>query len=371
MKLIVILLCLIILIISLSNIYIYYGIKRPLGPKGSKGIKGNIGSLGVEGDIGESGIAGYRGPIGIKGKDIGLKGEKGKQGIKGFNGELGDIGRKGLMGDKGVGGPPGIQGDRGFKGKKGLEGPPGRSRVISDLSPINLIADRRKCVKIDAYNKNGDGIDKELEQNTSFKCPKNMVVFDIRAKKVSDRTVDSNIDNIVCCNIVMDKLYDNYFNKNEIKIKLNPKLVELKNALDKSIILYNMWHQYLKDYNEEDISKITYNVEKMLNLITYMKNKSIREMPYEVINKYYKDEEAAKTIKEYTEEEEANIIEMSDSITSYEYYILNLMLRLLKFKAVKNATSIDTSNYKRFLKEVYDFPKNDIASLEEAVNYLN
>jgi|SaaInlStandDraft_5_1057022.scaffolds.fasta_scaffold13239_4 hypothetical protein len=371
MKLIVILLCLIILIISLSNIYIYYGIKRPRGPKGSKGIKGDIGSLGIEGDIGEEGIAGYRGPIGIKGKDIGLKGGKGKQGIKGFKGEAGDIGRKGLMGDKGVGGPPGIQGDRGFKGKKGLEGPLGRSRVISDLSPINLIADRRKCVKIDAYNKNGDGIDKELEQNTSFKCPKNMVVFDIRAKKVSDRTADSNIDNIVCCNMVMDPLYGDYFNKTKMLDKLLINLGTLKTqiaAYKSKYIQGNMWHQYLKGYNEEDISKITYNIEKMLNLLSGIQSfKSIREMPYEVINKYYKDEESAKLIKEYTEEEEANIKEMSDSITSYEYYILNLILGLFKM----NAASIDTSDYKRFVKEVYDFPKNDIVSLEEAVNYLN
>ena len=107
-------------------------------------------------------------------------------------------------------------------------------------------------------------------------------------------------------------------------------------------------------------------MEKILNLVSGIESfKSIREMPYEVINKYYKDEEVSKIIKEYTEEEEANIIEMSDSITSYEYYILNLMIGLFKFKVV------DTSDYKRFIKEVYDFPKNDIASLEEAVNYLN
>lgn len=359
MKLIVILLCLIILIISLSNIYIYYGIKRPQGPKGSKGVKGDTGPLGVEGDMGEVGITGYRGTIGIKGKDIGLKGEIGKQGIKGFKGEIGDIGKKGLIGDKGIDGPPGIQGDRGFKGKKGLEGPLGRSRVISNLSPINLIADRRKCIRIDA------------KDQIEMKCPKNMVVFDIRAKKVSDRTVDSNIDNIVCCNMVMDPLYGDYFNKTKMLDKLLINLGTLKTqiaAYKSKYIQGNMWHQYLKGYNEEDISKITYNIEKMLNLLSGIQSfKSIREMPYEVINKYYKDEESAKLIKEYTEEEEANIKEMSDSITSYEYYILNLILGLFKM----NAASIDTSDYKRFVKEVYDFPKNDIVSLEEAVNYLN
>ena len=357
MKLIVILLCLIILIISLSNIYIYYGIKRPPGPKGPKGIKGDIGPIGEEGDMGEIGIRGYRGPVGIKGKSVGLKGEKGKQGIKGFKGETGEIGKKGLMGEKGLGGPPGIQGDRGFKGKKGLEGPPGRSRIISELSPIKLIADRRKCVRIDAKN--------QME----LKCPKNMVVFDIRAKKISDRTADSNIDNIVCCNMVMEPIYGNYFNKIKLLEKLSINLGTLKAQIasyKSNYIPGNTWHQYLKDYNEDDISKITYNIEKILNLVSGIESfKSIREMPFEVINKYYKDEEVSKIIKEYTEEEEANIIEMSDSITSYEYYILNLMIGLFKFKVV------DTSDYKRFVKEVYDFPKNDIASLEEAVNYLN
>ena len=54
---------------------------------------------------------------------------------------------------------------------------------------------------------------------------------------------------------------------------------------------------------------------------------------------------------EYTDEEIVNIINKYDSITSYEYYVLNLMLGLFKSKSIKNGSPIDTSNYERFIKE--------------------
>ena len=363
MKLIVILLCLIIFIITLSNMYIYYGIRRPLGSKGKKGIKGEMGPMGDDGDRGDDGIRGLRGVKGIKGKDEGLKGMAGKDGIKGFKGDMGEKGLKGVQGDKGLKGDPGLQGDRGFKGKMGMEGPQGRSRIINNLEPINLIADRSKCVRIDAKN--------QIE----LKCPKNMVVFDIRAEKVSDRTTNSNINNIICCNVVMEPLYGNYYNKNKLLEKMSVNLGTLKAqiaAYKSTYVPNNMWHEYLKEYNEDEISVISYNVEKMTLLISGIQSfKSVREIPLETITKYYGNEEEAMEIKEYSEDDIKKITEMSDSITSYEYYLLNLILGLFKSRAVDMAAPIDTTDYKRFIKEVYDFPKNDIETLEETVNYLN
>jgi hypothetical protein len=364
MKLIVILLCLIIFIISLSNIYFYYGMPRPQGPKGPKGIKGDTGSIGPDGIIGDKGIRGRKGSIGIKGKEIGLKGETGMSGINGFGGDIGDQGRKGMIGSTGINGPPGIKGELGFKGKTGLEGPIGNNRVINDNNNINLIADRRKCIRIDAKD--------QLE----LKCPMGMAIFDIRAKKVSNRTVDSNIDNIICCNINMEPLYGNYFNKLTMIEKLNTHfgfLIAEIVAYKTSYVPNNMWHKYLKKYNEDDISKISSNIDKIQSLITATganSFKSIREMPLEDMKKYF-DEDTAKLIIEYTDEEIVNIINKYDSITSYEYYVLNLMLGLFKSKSIKNGSPIDTSNYERFIKEVYDFPKNDIESLENTVNYMN
>ena len=375
MKIIVILLCLIIFIITLSNMYIYYGIRRPPGLKGEKGIKGDSGPIGDDGDRGDDGIRGLRGVKGIKGKDEGLKGITGKDGIKGFKGDVGEKGRKGIQGDKGLKGPLGLQGDRGVKGKMGMEGPQGRSRIINNLDPINLIADRSKCVRIDAYDRNGDGIQKDLEMVKELKCPKNMVVFDIRAEKVSDRTADSNINNIICCNVVMEPLYGNYYNKNKLLEKMTINLGTLKAqiaAYKSNYVPNNMWHEYLKEYNEDELSVISYNVEKMTLLISGIQSfKSVREIPLETITKYYGNEEEAMEIKEYSEDDIKKITEMSDSITSYEYYLLNLILGLFKSKAVDMAAPIDTTDYKRFIKEVYDFPKNDIESLEETVNYLN
>ena len=375
MKIIVILLCLILFIITLSNMYIYYGIRRPPGEKGVKGIKGDSGPMGEYGLRGDIGVSGLRGLKGIKGKDIGLKGMTGKDGIKGFKGDVGEEGKKGVQGDKGIKGNPGLQGDIGFNGKRGMEGPQGRSRIINNLDPINLIADRNKCVRIDAYNKNGDGILKDLEMIKELKCPKNMVVFDIRAEKVSDRTTNSNINNIICCNVVMEPLYGNYYNKNKLLEKMSVNLGTLKAqiaAYKSTYVPNNMWHEYLKEYNEDELSVISYNVEKITLLISGIQSfKSVREIPLETITKYYGNEEEAMEIKEYSEDDIKKITEMSDSITSYEYYLLNLILGLFKSRAVDMAAPIDTTDYKRFIKEVYDFPKNDIETLEETVNYLN
>ena len=175
---------------------------------GLKGVIGDKGDNGDDGDIGDKGLQGYRGPSGIKGKDIGIQGIKGDKGIRGIQGDKGDKGLTGLRGDPGEKGPPGIKGDKGFSGKQGLEGPQGFSREISKLDPLDLIADRTKCVQI-------------YTNGSEMKCPANMAIFDIKAKKVSSNTEDSEIDRIICCEFkVEDQYSQTYFDKTNILINL-------------------------------------------------------------------------------------------------------------------------------------------------------
>jgi len=370
MKLIVILLCLIIFIIGMSNIYFYYFLPRPIGLLGKRGINGDQGEPGEQGDIGDTGIPGYRGPMGIKGSDIGLRGKTGNQGIRGLNGDAGEKGVKGLKGEKGEKGPPGIKGEKGFPGKKGLEGPIGFPREISSFdpstntitntAPMTLSADRTKCVQVKAFG-------------NEMKCPDNMAVFDIRARKVSFKTADSEIDKIICCKIMMENQHSqSYFNKlnvlTNLQIELSTMIADIKSFAN-GYIPTNKYHPYLRNYSESERNKILDNITKILTLLQGVQSmKSIREMPLKNLQILLGDNDLASRIKEYSDEEIKNIIENHESITSYEFYILNLMNGLITMKQRKQETPVNTTDNERLLKEVFDFPKNNITELENKVN---
>jgi hypothetical protein len=359
MKLIVILLCLIIFIIGVSNLYLYYFIPRPNGLSGTKGIQGKKGDPGDTGDIGSTGLTGYRGPIGIKGKDIGLQGKRGNYGIRGITGESGDKGKIGLKGDKGDEGPPGIKGEKGYTGKKGLEGRSGAPRPITNINPFILSADKNKCVQIYA-------------DHTELKCPSNMAIFDIKAKKNSYKTANSEIEKIICCKIqIQNQFSQSYFDKTNILINLPTKfgaiIAQLK-AYDNSYIPGNEMHEYIKEYDESQRQTIRRNIDTILILISGIQNKmSIREIPLDNLTKLLGNENLAKQKIIYTEDEIRKIIDISGSINSYEWYILNLMNGLITLRQRAQETTIDTTNYKRLIKEIYDFPKNDIEALEKVV----
>jgi len=345
----------------MSNIYFYYFIPRPMGQIGNKGSFGDKGDKGDNGDIGESGLSGYRGPYGVKGKDIGLRGVSGRQGIRGLIGNKGDKGFLGLKGDKGDKGPSGIKGQKGYSGKKGLEGPEGFPREISsydastksltNTSSLDLSADRTKCVQVYAYG-------------NEMKCPENMAVFDIRARKISFKSEDSEIDKIICCRVQIENQHSqSYFNKLSILANLQSELaimqVDVK-SFKNGYIPANKYHPSLKEYNESQRNKILDNIGIILKLtIGILNKKSIREMPLKNLEILLGDTNLAKRIKVYTDDEITKIIDNHESITSYEFYILNLMNGLITIK---------TTDFKRLVKEVYDFPKNNIEELEEKVN---
>lgn len=370
MKLIVILLSLIIFIIGISNIYIYYFIPRPIGVRGRKGTLGDRGDSGDEGDMGENGIIGYRGPLGIIGKDIGIRGISGKRGIPGLRGEVGPKGFKGVKGEKGEKGPPGIRGPPGYTGKKGLEGPEGYPREISsydgqtnsitNTAPLNLSADRTKCVQVYATS-------------SEMKCPENMAVFDIRARKVSFKTEDSEIEKIICCRFQVENQHSQgYFDKVNLLINLNIELAAIGvdiESFENNFIPTAKYHLSLKEYTKDQRSKILNNISLIQTLLqSIQNNKSIREMPLKNLKILLGDDNLASQVKVYNDNEINKIIEDHESITSYEFYILNLMNGLITKRMRRQETTIETTDYKRLLKEVYDFPKNNLIELEKRVN---
>ena len=370
MKLIVILLSLIIFIIGMSNIYLYYFMPRPIGIRGRKGILGEKGFKGDEGKIGDSGIAGYKGPLGVKGKDIGLRGISGKPGIRGLSGNVGEKGFKGVKGEKGEKGPTGIRGPSGYNGKKGLEGPKGYPREISsydaqtksitNTAPLKISADRTKCVQVYATG-------------SEIKCPENMAVFDIRARKISFKTEDSKIDKVICCRFQVENQHSQgYFDKVNLLINLNIELaainVDIK-SFENKFIPTAKYHPSLKEYTKDQRNKILNNISLIQTLLqSIQNNKSIREMPLRNLEILLGDNNLARQIKVYSDDEINKIIADHESITSYEFYILNLMNGLITKRMRKQQTTVETTDYKRLLKEVYDFPKNNLIELEKTVN---
>ena len=371
MKFLIILLTLIIFIFTLSNVYINYYIPKLQGLKGLKGDKGEKGDKGNQGLIGYQGSRGYTGKIGPKGKDVGLIGIMGNQGKRGLTGDIGDKGFTGLKGEKGEKGPPGIRGLQGYSGKKGLKGPNGKPREISDynsqinsftnINPIKIAADKTKCVQV--YSN---------INNNEIKCPENMAIFDIRAKKISSKTQDSEIDKIICCNFDLENKFNQiYFNKVNLLIQLNVELNLINNEINnfEKFIPEAKYKFVLKNYNKEQRNKILNNSNSIRTLLLNIKNKkSIREMPIKNLEILLGDNNLAKQIKIYNKEEINKIKLDHESITSYEFYILNLISGLITKKIRKQENPIETTDYSRLIKEIYDFPKNNITELEKKVN---
>lgn len=379
MKIIIILLSLIIFIIALSNIYIYYGILPKKGQMGNRGPKGDIGPNGEIGDMGDRGSSGFRGPRGLTGKNVGVKGVKGDRGIDGEKGDEGEKGMKGVKGKKGLSGPMGVKGELGNKGKKGLEGPVGPNRIIphsgvkdcekeplNPLDPIPLIANRNKCVLINA------------KDQVNLKCPKNMAIFEMIAKKVGRTTSNSNIDSIVCCEMAMEKIYSPYFSRINFKTQMLLLSVKLDNdfkKVDDPLIpgspAYPFILEYIKTDNDGNIDRTEFdtlksNFMKVKQLIDNGNNRSVREIPIEILRMSL-TEDKAQNEKFYTDEELITIKENWGTVTAYEYYILNLLFGLIQRDPLVGE---DKTDYKRIVEEIYVFPRNNIDKLVADLNNL-
>ena len=351
----VIIFFILILLVSVINLYIYYVIPKIPGPPGPPGMQGSPGTIGDVGDIGDMGVQGYQGPKGIYGKNEGLQGLKGPKGLKGPSGKIGPIGKKGLQGDQGIDGNTGVTGSKGPTGKVGFQGIDGKNRIIKE-SELRLIADKRKCIRLD-------------EKNKFLKCPKNMAVFNIETIKKGNKTSESKIDSITCCKFdISNPEYDMYFTRFDIpflafeikKIRDQIKLYKENNSPN------NIYYQYFKDYTNEDFNLLSRNLDLISDLISnYYNRKSPRDLDYSILLGILNgnDTEAMK-IKIYTSEKENEILKTFDSITSYELYILQKISGFKKIK-LRKGSSEDIIDIERIIKEFHDFPFNDIDSLEK------
>lgn len=344
-----------ILLVTLGNMYIYYYIPKQIGPSGPPGIQGDTGIIGDIGDIGDIGPRGYQGPKGIYGKDEGIKGKKGPKGLKGPIGNIGPIGKKGLQGNQGIDGNTGVTGDKGSTGKKGFQGLDGKNRIIKE-SDLRLIADKRKCIKLD-------------DKDTFLKCPKNMAVFNIENIKKGDKTSESKINSITCCKFdISNPEYDMYFTRFDIpflafeikKIRDQIKLYQENNSPN------NLYYQYFKNYNNEDFYLLSRNLDLISDLISnYYNRKSPRDLDYNILlNMFNGDNVEAMKIKIYTSEKENEILKSFDSLTTYELYILQKISGFKKIK-LRKGSSEDDIDIGRIIKEFHDFPFNDIDALEK------
>ena len=351
----VIIFFILILLVSVINLYIYYVIPKIPGPPGPPGMQGSPGTIGDVGDIGDMGVQGYQGPKGIYGKNEGLQGLKGPKGLKGPSGKIGPIGKKGLQGDQGIDGNTGVTGSKGPTGKVGFQGIDGKNRIIKE-SELRLIADKRKCIRLD-------------EKNKFLKCPKNMAVFNIETIKKGNKTSESKINSITCCKFdISNPEYDMYFTRFDIpflafeikKIRDQIKLYKENNSPN------NIYYQYFKDYTNEDFNLLSRNLDLISDLISnYYNRKSPRDLDYSILLGILNgnDTEAMK-IKIYTSEKENEILKTFDSITSYELYILQKISGFKKIK-LRKGSSEDIIDIERIIKEFHDFPFNDIDSLEK------
>lgn len=331
-----------IFIISFLNIIFYHFIKKPKGLKGIRGDKGDKGESGDQGPPGNEGPVGYSGSKGILGSEIGSVGEKGE---KGDFGDKGDIGIKGLKGLKGVRGDQGVKGedgDKGPSGKIGDKGVKGPQRIIGNFSDLDIIADKSKCVKL----------------SDKLECPKDSVIFDM--------TFDKNnlIKDITCCKIMIDNtLIQKINNRNRIIEKLALKLSEFNtniSSYENAYIPKNKYHEILKEYDSRSLEIIKNNIGLIKTLISGIQSfKSVREMSEEnmlnlIGNKFKVDE-----IKIYSKDEEENINKIYGSITNYEYYILSLITLIFR----RDEKGVEITDYSYLIKQIYDFPRNDINDL--------
>lgn len=384
-----IIICFIILIVTCSNLYIFYKIKQKQGPKGDKGIKGPSGDQGDEGPKGDTGISGHTGPKGIIAKDIGLKGLKGPIGLKGpagNRGPRGDIGLQGIIGEKGN---TGVKGDDGNSGKNGFRGPLGNNRVIKE-DDLTIIANKNKCIRL-------------KDKDKFLKCPKNMAVFNMDVKKkekiLNRRNPDSDLNSITCCEIdISNPEYDNFFSGLEILLLLteavgirtnyssyntlkkkliDPRLSEDQKDEVREKIKNVKYKEYFDKFNLREMKKLESNLNIIIDLINnFGARKSPRDIDYPYPNtninagdkiflqQILGSDEEAKKVKIYTREQEQNILKSFDSITSYELYILRKIAGFKKTKTNGKEKEPDI-DYDRIFNEFFEFPFNDLKKLEE------
>ena len=336
-----------IFLISISNIITYHFIKKPKGQTGPNGQKGPKGDKGKQGPTGPTGPIGYSGSKGPKGSEIGNKGEQGDQGTKGSTGP------EGPKGDKG---PRGIKGDKGLKGDKGPIGPEGKigdkgkvgfARIIDNLNDLNIIADKSKCLKL----------------TDNFECPKDSLIFDITFDK------DNLIKDITCCKLMIN---NNLIQKINNKDKVIQKLLVILTEFNTNILSFNnyyiptnKYHAILKEYDSRSIEIIKKNIDLIQKLILGIQNfKSIREMSEDNMLNLIGNQFKVDEIKIYSKDEEIEINKIFGSITNYEYYILDLLT--LIFRSEDDGTDITDYNY--LIKQIYDFPRNDLDDLKKYVS---
>ena len=228
MNYIIVLLILLIFFVTLSNICMFYFIKKPTGDKGKRGLQGPKGQTGKKGPIGNRGPSGINGLSGKKGPSYGLIGIKGDIGDAGPRGLQGDIGFEGLRGETGDVGIQGFQGAIGEKGKTGIIGQPGNPRIFIDIdektnnktyNDIKLMAFKDKCVTIKNIGNT---------EPLKFKCPTNMAVFNIEGSKIDINSEDMKIENITCCKFgIPNFLLQTKYNLTEVNKDLLVSLGEL------------------------------------------------------------------------------------------------------------------------------------------------
>lgn len=343
----IIVLFLLITTFTISNIFINK-IPKKKGNKGKRGFNGPRGLFGEKGETGNKGRKGYKGAKGLKGKDVGIYGEQGKEGIRGMKGELGEKGDRGVKGDAGEKGPVGLNGLKGNKGQKGLKGEKGAPRAIPETDDLNLIANKNKCIKL--YDTGAD-----------FYCPKNMAIFDIKTKKNDRYSLENDIENVTCCEVIVsDPINDSYFRLERIYTQL-------------TLVLFNIKENakgggggYLNNYTQDQRNKMVSNYFKIIDLVNRIKEqKVVREIPRKNLLKVIGNEKDVDFIKEYTENEVFKIKQRYGSITTYELYILHLMSRLIRRRERFMETPVDITNYADIAKALYEFPKNNIIELEK------
>ena len=285
MNFFIVLLTLLILLTSISNVCIYYFFPKPNGKRGEKGQKGINGSNGPIGDIGPDGFIGDDGEDGINGPLQGLVGKKGLRGNIGPRGHQGENGYEGLRGYTSEKGYQGIQGRIGASGKKGRVGYKGPPRIFSSNDDIPLMAYKDKCITIKGA--------------TNFICPSNMCVFDFKGSKISNNTDDMKIENVTCCNFgLYNSTLDAVYSRTEILSFFAGKIAELHN-------------KYTIMTDDEDREKILDKLEIIKSTMSHT-NLVNKELLYPVRLLFELKNDEKKFIEEVIKFPKNNIIELEN-----------------------------------------------------------
>ena len=210
------------------------------------------------------------------------------------------------------------------------------------MSDLDIIADKSKCVKL----------------SDKLECPKDSLIFDM--------TFDKNnlIKDITCCKIMIDNiLIQKINNRNRIIEKLTLNLSEFKqniSSYENTYIPKNKYHEILKEYDSRSLEIIKNNIDLIEILISGIQSlKSLREMSEENMFNLIGIQSKVDEIKIYSKDEEENINKIYGSITNYEYYILSLITLIFR----KDETGKELTDYNYLIKQIYDFPRNDINDL--------